>query len=688
MHILLTFILASTALAQNKQRPNFHSNHKIIISYGNLQWNQDATKIESGTIVLRDNHTGKLILIELQETEPNSSIFRTFHKIHFKGKRVAPSIYIPDQSKLSSNKEDVLKAIQDKQLKRKPFLYLRNRFGMQTIDIFDSKKKLKRALKAHRKNLALSDAQKFLLDEELLTKDEVRNMNNQALQERLKELEGAEKAREITRAKYSVKELERRKALQAEFDALSASEQSDRRMQSQKLRQEALQMIQNKQYSEAIKKAKQASDLAPYDKDAYFTFGITLFYTKRHNRAIVTFRILRRDAYRVDEAKYYEAMCHYRQAEFINAVKLFSEVKIGKDKALGGSAAFYLGLINFQKENYNQAKADFEFVLDYSDDADMDMQAENYIESIVRLQQFDRAMEKPYTLSITTGLSEDSNILLVSDGSTANATAEGDGGLRLLLNSSIERKHIHRPKEQLKYKATATYQYSMDDVFARADATVLDFNASYMRPTKMFNGKYTSTFIPGFNLTYMDLEDTGTRENILNSFYIKNTNQKVKDANHVKGFDVEYYFNDSKIDVSSDDDDSTSHRLDARWKNIVFLDRAKGKLLNWDLGLSTNQAEGKNFSYNRAQGNITFTRKLTSLDSMWSTKLRVFHAIYASDDDRKDTQFALTTNLIHQLNEDFTIIGNAGYTDNSSSVDARSYDKYTIGILLNGNFDF
>ncbi|MCB0349386.1 MAG: hypothetical protein KDD37_11160, partial [Bdellovibrionales bacterium] len=74
LHILalLTFVFSPLAMA--KSRPPIKNRSGIDIEYRQRLWNSDSKQIDTGYVVIKDSQSSKLVVIQLQESEPDSSL--------------------------------------------------------------------------------------------------------------------------------------------------------------------------------------------------------------------------------------------------------------------------------------------------------------------------------------------------------------------------------------------------------------------------------------------------------------------------------------------------------------------------------------------------------------------------------------------------------------------------------------
>ncbi|MCB0349077.1 MAG: outer membrane beta-barrel protein, partial [Bdellovibrionales bacterium] len=388
------------------------------------------------------------------------------------------------------------------------------------------------------------------------------------------------------------------------------------------------------------------------------------------------------------EKLYYLASSHYKLVEFDYSSDLFKKVKASANKNLSGSAGFYLGLIQYQRENFNAAKVEFEFVLDNSVDPELDKQAEVYLERIQQDLQFLEQKKKPYYANASVGIQQDSNILLQPDGTSSSATAADDGGLRFQLMGSLEYKAKQTKIDEWSLKSTLVYYYSVDDEFTQADPLDVTVSAAYKKNSSISGKSYRWELEPGIETLYMDVDQEGSRENILNAVFLNWKNSIVMSERLISNYNFQIYVNDSKIDASTSDDDASSIKYTFTYNNIYFIDREKGKILISDLGYLINDADGKNYAHTRFDLALNYIQPITLWDLTLSAKLAYNQSDYDSDDNRVDKNTSFNLTFIRSINDWLGCNASLGYIDNKSNVDTREYDKYTIGANVTGKWNF
>jgi TolA-binding protein len=692
-HLVLLLLIAPIAVAQttSKKRPPIRNKSGINVEYQQRLWNKDSKKIDTGYVAIKDAESNKIVIVQVEENEPDSSVFVGTYNIDLGNmKDYVPSVYVPTLEQIESNskKQEFLQTVKDGKISRKPFILKKNG-NQQILEAFDNRRQAKQALRKYRREKALAKSERLLKDRELVEEAQLESAANLALARRLVELKNLALERDQQRQKQLLVELAKMQKLRDAFSKLSSTQQSESIQKSTAAIQTAFKLFGESNFTEADAYFWSAVEADPNNNKTLYSYAVNLFRKEKYNAAINHFLMVK-DEEGIDktEKNYYLGASHYKLAELHFAEDLFNKVKNSANKGLAGSAAFYLGLIQYQRENFDTAKSEFEFVLDYSVDPALDKQAETYLERIQQDLQFIEATKKPYHLNVSAGLLQDSNILLQPDGTATSATAADEGGLRFQLMGSLEYKPILTREKEWSLKTTMAYFYSLDDEFSQADPLDIIVSAPFKKNSKAFDRSYRWELDPGIEVLYMDVDQEGSRENILNAGFVNWKNSFVMNDKWISNYNFQLYMNESEIDAATSDDDASSMKYTFTYNNIYFVDRTKGKTLVYDAGLSFNDADGKNYTYQRLDFAVNYILPITLWDLTLSTKLGYYIATYDSDDDREDKNLSLNMTFIRYLNDWLSMNVTVGYTDNASNIDTREYDKYSIGTNLSGKWNF
>ncbi|NJL26054.1 MAG: hypothetical protein HC902_13395 [Calothrix sp. SM1_5_4] len=225
-----------------KQQKNLDVNQLMSISYGSPSWNKDSGKIDSAYLVMRDRNSGKIVQIQLEETEPDSSRFNGQFSVNLGG-AISPEVYIPPAELRQSEKDyrKLYEMIQSNKLPRKPLILKKTEKGQSVLDVYDTREQAEAALKAYQEEQALA--------QELKKKNLIKPIPSQsalaaaAQAERKAQLDKlALEAAKREADRVRLEQIEKQKAEERERQARLASEQerAERQAKAKQLSAEAL----------------------------------------------------------------------------------------------------------------------------------------------------------------------------------------------------------------------------------------------------------------------------------------------------------------------------------------------------------------------------------------------------------------------------------------------------------------
>ncbi len=677
--LLILFICLASNFAWAK-RPPLDPSKVIQLQYENSSWNIDSTKIDDALVILKDARTNRVVLIRLQETGPDSSVFAGIYSITWGlADDVIPEIFIPDQQMIRNRegRKKLVTAMKKKKIKRKPFIVSRDPRGIQTIDVFDTKAQAKKRLSLINQGLQLRQRRikEQLADQSTFDAAQLAQMNKNKLEalqrmserDRLEQIERQKQASRLAKAKNS-----------------SNAEKEQNKEQARQLATEAIEHFKKGNFKLAEEKFAKSVELDPEETSYYYSYAVTLYRNDKFNDAIVKFRLS--NAPNPVEKDYYLGLSYYRLKEFENAKEVFKKVKDSKDENLGPSAAFYLGVVQLQETKYTEAIASFEHVLDNSKDPNLDQQAENYIETCIKLRRLAEANKNKFFITATVGMQEDSNILLTPDGTEAANTAENQGGQRILSSLDFKYRPYRNENHELYLGANVTGIYSLDDQFSAADPLSYSIGIPYSYKTTFLDKAYKMEFHPSYDVLHLDANDDGTQEALLNSIVVRNNHTLIMSKSWFTALQFTYWQNDSQIEVTDEADEADATKIRLNWNNIVFVNQENTQALIGDLGYISNAADGENRAFDRYDVALSYLTPLGFWQLINISRFAFYNAAY--ENDRTDDNITISNNISKPINPWLSAVLSLSWTDNASSVDQFTYDKYIIGILLNAKHNF
>ncbi len=688
-------------------RKPINMNEAMVLTYGSAKWNIDSTKIDSASVIFRDAKSNKSVIIILDETAPDSSIFRGKFLVKWTDvDEVTPEVYIPPQELVKTN--NWMKKFQELSkagnLPRKPYISHKEENGDRAFEVFDTKEQAHAAAKAfeEKKKLAKESETKSTQPNPQLEKaisktaaaaimeaDALAKMQAEAL--RLAEEAASREAERLRLAQIEKQKEEEAKRKQA---ALNAAEKARRKQQAIDLADEALEHYQKGDFPEAEQKFRKSIELDPENTSYYYKYGVSLYKVNKYNESIVFLRQVQGDDFDPIERDYYLGLNHYKLKESDQAFEMFGKVKAANSKQLSPSAAFYQGVIKFDVKKYEEAKTPFQEVLDNSDsDPKLDEQAEKYIEQISRILYFAAQKAKTFLFSGTFGLQYDSNILLTSDTVLDQGSPSGAGGIRYLAVANAEHRPIYEKDKEFSERLTLVYIYSADSRFVAADPMIVTLSFPFVYKGMLMETISKFDITPAYEVLYMDSDSNGERELLLNSVVLNLNNTMVLSEARFSSISASLRADESQITPSGTTEtekqanNPSAFKLTLGTNQIKFLDKEKKSLMSGDLGYTINNAQGSNYYYTRFDLKGTYSAPY-KWESTWFAQLGYYLADYSKKSTaRVDNNYTFTTGLSKTLKEKWIAGLTASYTiQNSDS--ANTYKKWMLMTSITSNFDF
>lgn len=647
------------------------------IEYGAPSWNTDPRSIDSAYMVMKDKASGKLVQIQLEETEPDSSQFNGKFHVQLGDKQLEPQVYVPPKE-LRNPERDYMKVhqlIQANKLEAKPLIVKKNEKGQTLIDVYDTEQQAAAAQKVWDEQQSLeAQAKKQSLVKQLPTKEQAKMAAEVTQQVELAKLAVQAKAQEADRIR--LEQIERQKALERERAAKSASEKerTARKAQAKKLADEAMEYYQKGDFGLAEGKFRQAIDLDPENRKFSFQYGVTLYRLQRFNEAIVVLKLANVEPSLEAERSYFLGLTHYRLNELDSAAKELKRASAAKDPAMAASATFYLGVVQFSQENYEAAKAAFETVIDTSQDPRLDQQAEDYIERIAQSMMFKKMQEKPWTLTGTVGANYDSNVTYSPDPS-ASATATKIDTLRLNTVADVAYRAIYNREHELSAKLNANLTNSLRDSAATADPWLYNLSVPYNHKGILFGKGHVLGVKPGYEQLYL----LDPKDKTLVSTLVDVDNTFVMRGDWVAIYNVQIRQDKFDLSSSTGDNNFDAMKYTLKTTQVRYMDKTKKEALIGNLGFIYNNAEGKNKKYYRLDAGATYTRPM-KWGYAWNVGLSAYRAKYSkADPQRTDLNFAFTTSLEKPIRDWVTWSVSGTFTKNDSTDESTyEYDKFVI----------
>lgn len=692
--IVLSFCIFSTALAQSTpatpdklertklKKKALDTSRALQITYQNSNWNKNSTQIDSGTLILRDKSSGQIVKLELQENAPDSAIFVGIYIINWANiEGLMPEIY--SSQDLTAKKGQTLNIktlIESGDVTRKPYIVTKDERGLQNIDVFETKNEAERALtkytelnKPHKEQPVPTAATAVLEAEKLAS----------IAAEKLK-LENEARRREAERRQLEEAEKLKTEEKLKEQQALNAAEKEKRQKEAKAFAEAAMDAYRVSQFKQAEEYFQKSIDLDPENKSYYYQFGVTLYRNDKFNKSLVYLKLAQGQSFDPVEKDFYLGLNHYKLKEYSPALKAFQKVEATKHDPLGPSASFYIGLVHFSDLKYEEAKIDFQRVLDTSNDPKLDERAEDYMEQIDRLLFFAKNKTKQFIVTLNAGPQYDSNILLVSDATSASgAGASSEGSPQFNTGASLHYRPIYEKSYEFGAKAKTSYLYTTDTTLDDYDTWSMNGSLPFVYKGLIFGKGLKAELIPAVERLYIGQDAGGAPQESLNSTLVDSLNTIVVDENWFTSVNIKY-----RGDTFSTTPTANATKLTFGLSNTLFLNKTKSKAGIFDLAYTTNNAVSDTSKYSKVDlGVIYLTPWIWDIQVIGGLALYM-QSYSLQDPARSDTNMTASITLARPITEWLKAMWNTAYISNSSNITTNTYKKYISAINIAAEYQF
>lgn len=670
----------------SEQRAFIKNSKPLSVFYKNIAWNLDTTTVDTGYLYLRDRDSDEIFEMKLTETEPNSGVFNIDYPIGIlKKPEIAAEIYSAPQTMLAGkNRMDIMtNLIKDKSVKRKPFLLRVLRNKGQILDVFDNKDDAITAYNEYKKQMGLSEDQ--VESESIIQVTNKEKPTNQrvidtsTLQSLFManehDLEATnEKNRELREVLKNI-EAKRRQGVKSNAKAWSEAETETNKKKATDLIKKGVADISVKNFKTSMDSFYQASDLTPLNEDVYEQYGVSLFRDDKYNQAIVILELSEPSAERTVEKDFYIGMSYYQLKDYPKAVEYFDKVMATNNKAFTSTAAFYKGSAQIELKQFDEAQTTFQYVLDHSDDPNMDKRAEKFIEYSLDRKQLEAKRSNRFFIDGTMGLIYDSNIILAEDQAREQGLVTNEEGWRLLTQVAPKYRPYYSETDEIAVSTDITVLKSFDTGFGpnptaeRADPLLVGLNVPWTHRGTL-NGKgYFFDLIPSYEVIVMDL---GTGSEIMTkSMRGEFNNTLVANKNWIAKGDFFVSSNDSNIngDLTGADSIAGGFKL----SSILILNKDLERYLIPEFGYQINDANSSIYAFNRLDLALTYTTSISE-SIMWNNRVAYYLANYQSN--RVDNNYSLTSGFSTRISSHWMWSIMGSYIINDSTV--NNYNKYNF----------
>jgi len=664
----------------------------LKLEYYSPSFNKKDGIEDSAFLLVRDSATKKSAKVEMRETGPNTGQFAGQFIIRFGSddSAAAPEVYLVP-AKMSEDLKSLERLIADGVLLNKPYFFRPDK-QQQVVTLFETKEQALKAMDLHVNAAAYVEAASKAAVEAQQKAEEARKLGQEA--QRIAEA-AAEKARleklamdqAAERARIEEAEKRKKEELIRQAALMTAAEQAKRKQEAASLAKQALAHYNKQQYAEAEQKFEKSIELDPENQKFSYQLGVSQYRMEHYNRAVVSLETASGPDVNAFERDYFLGLAYVKLKEPKQARPKFAAAKASEDKTVSASAAFYMGVIDYQAEAFDSAKAEFEFVLDASNDPKLDEQADLYLDQIANALQFQKQLERRWSGTLNFGLMYDSNILNQAD---ANSST-GLYGYRGVYGGSLDYRAVFTPVHEFTPSLAFSDLYTVTSSFkpesSYQNTDPLQFSLALPWKYKgMFFGKPGQG---GLRATYetlrLNADTAGSRETISHSYVLKSDVVLVKSDSVFASYFLEIRKDVSTIEVAADNLRQSAMKASFGTTRTYFQDKKKTEAWILDGTLSNNAALGEELRYQKLDAGVMYLFPWIWSGS-WTTKLNLAYAKYPSHSaTRADTTGGLTVGMTKPLTKSLTGIFNLGYTKNNSSVTTSSYNKFTFLTMVSWN---
>ena len=277
-------------------------------------------------------------------------------------------------------------------------------------------------------------------------------------------------------------------------------------------------------YKAASEKFAKALELDPENTNFYFQYGVALYKLDISNRAIVFLNMATETPQNSAERAYYIGLSYLKLEDYPNALNNFTVAAKSKHPDIGPSAEFYRGMILIDQKKFDDAVQSFQTVLDTSKDPKLDEKAEEMIERIQSLKQFEKEKAKRWSATALLGEMYDSNVLAINDTLTTGGATDLVG-YRSIIAGGVRYRPVYDAKKEFAITADALHIYTVDDNFKQkaslraADPTLLTIAAPYTIKSVVYGRGNKLDIKPGYE-GIMSSQENNSQKMILHSAFL------------------------------------------------------------------------------------------------------------------------------------------------------------------------
>ena len=486
------------------------------------------------------------------------------------------------------------------------------------------------------------------------------------------------------RVQDELREAEKRAMALAAQERLSEEQQAAKARKALSLIGQADRLYQKEKYEDALEVYEKAIQFDPGLDKAYYKYGVSLYKTENFEKSLTMLNLAQQGVDNPLEKDYYLGLNKMRLKKFDEALDHFHYVKDENDPQLSPMAAYLAGNILYQLERYEEAKTDFEFVLDNSQQPELDNEAEARIEEIDRILQFQASQKEYLRYSIFTGVAYDTNILNQIQQGTPTDNAGYRSNYGLSLAGKFYQSHKTEFSGSLSFSDTLSMDKNLKNSRALqvADPQVLLLSLPYRTQFSVGKRSFFGALTPSSTSITMDPDQT-SRRRIIQSNTLDADLSFPLFGPWMSGIRAQYNQDTSFLEVTDDDEDLSSTRTTIGTTQTRVLDARSGRSVGVDLAHSITTAKGKNNSNHRTILGLLYNAPLPWTEMQGYAKIEYMSLKYpANSNERSDSATSASFGVARTFKNGISLTGGYQYTSNSSNVESYKYNKSLVSLMV------
>ncbi|MFN8943808.1 MAG: tetratricopeptide repeat protein, partial [Pseudobdellovibrionaceae bacterium] len=406
-----------------------------------------------------------------------------------------------------------------------------------------------------------------------------------------------EKKRLYTESEFA---LEREKN-RSEFEKLNPKKKIEREKAAVAAVVQGETAYREEKYELAAESFKKSIDLDPNKDRVYYKYGVTLYKKNEFIDSLSAFSLAEGDVENKAEYYYYMGLNNMKLKDLEKSFENFRIARDENDSSVSPMSAFLAGNIAYQNKKYDDAKEDFQYCLDNSQDVAMDKQAELMLEQIDQAEAFIKSTKQIFRYSLYAGYSLDQNILNISQ---QQGTPTDSAGYRLNYGVTGYLKLRQTTASELGLQASYSDTYSTDTSFEAtntlqaADPLLLNVGLPYRQNFLALDKQMIWSISPSISTVTMNAQAQG-REKILDSKTLDTDLMFQTTPKLISAYRMQINVDESFLSSNGTDDDQAATRVTLGTNQSYLLDSNGSQMLAGDLSIIQNSAKGKNNTYDK-----------------------------------------------------------------------------------------